>query len=150
MNICLAESDDDIRRCFAVMRELRTGLLEAEFVPRVRCQQRAGYQLVFVERDGAVMAVAGFRLLESLSSGRFVYVDDLVSDSRHRSKGFGQALFDWLVSHARSLGCDNLELDSGVQRHGAHRFYLRNRMEISSHHFRRPLSKPASGEPQKP
>jgi hypothetical protein len=26
-------------------------------------------------------------------------------------------------------------LDSGVQRFGAHRFYLRRRMNITSHHF---------------
>jgi hypothetical protein len=26
-------------------------------------------------------------------------------------------------------------LDSGVQRFGAHRFYLRRRMDITSHHF---------------
>jgi hypothetical protein len=29
-----------------------------------------------------------------------------------------------------------VELDSGVQRHDAHRFYLTNRMVISSYHFR--------------
>jgi hypothetical protein len=45
-------------------------------------------------------------------------------------------LFDWLVGEARAAGCQSLELDSGVQRFDAHRFYLRNRMAISSHHFR--------------
>jgi hypothetical protein len=32
-----------------------------------------------------------------------------------------------------------LDLDSGVQRHDAHRFYLRERMHISSHHFTKRL-----------
>jgi len=32
-------------------------------------------------------------------------------------------------------GCKNLELDSGVQRFDAHRFYLLKRMNISSYHF---------------
>jgi hypothetical protein len=44
-------------------------------------------------------------------------------------------LFDWLVAQAREHGCARLELDSGVQRFRAHRFYLMKRMEISSHHF---------------
>ena len=61
---------------------------------------------------------------------------DLVSLDGKRSKGHGKTLFDWLASHARQKGCSYLELDSGVQRFDAHRFYLTNRMIISAHHFR--------------
>ena len=32
-----------------------------------------------------------------------------------------------------------LDLDSGVQRHDAHRFYFRERMHVSSHHFTKRL-----------
>ena len=52
-----------------------------------------------------------------------------------RSSGYGRALFDWLVARARKENCDQLHLDSGVQRFGAHRFYLERRMIIASHHF---------------
>ena len=65
----------------------------------------------------------------------FCYVDDLVTDESERSLGYGGALFDWLVAEARAEGCGKLELDSGVQRFAAHRFYLTKRMIISSHHF---------------
>jgi hypothetical protein len=37
--------------------------------------------------------------------------------------------------YALEQGCRQLELDSGVQRFGAHRFYLREGFDISSHHF---------------
>lgn len=36
---------------------------------------------------------------------------------------------------AREKDYDQFHLDSGVQRFGAHRFYLTKRMDISSHHF---------------
>jgi GNAT superfamily N-acetyltransferase len=49
--------------------------------------------------------------------------------------GYGTKLFDWLVDYARAENCQQLTLDSGVQRFAAHRFYLRQRMEITSHHF---------------
>jgi GNAT superfamily N-acetyltransferase len=121
------------------MRQLRTHLAEAEFLPTIRRQQAGGYQLAFLEDGGAVRAVAGFRLLDNLFSGRILYVDDLVTDSAARSRGHGRALLHWLVERARSEGCRSLELDSGVQRFDAHRFYLTNRMVISSHHFRMEL-----------
>jgi GNAT superfamily N-acetyltransferase len=119
------------------MRALRPHFKSAEkFVQQVLRQQRDGYLLAFLEADGEVRAVAGYRFLESLFSGKFLYVDDLVTRDRDRSRGFGGALLDWLVEQARSLGCDTLELDSGVQRFDAHRFYLLKRMNISSYHFR--------------
>ena len=82
-----------------------------------------------------VVAAAGFRLLENLAWGRFLYVDDLVTDAAHRSQGHGDALMNWLMAHARAAGCAELHLDSGVERFGAHRFYLARRMDITSHHF---------------
>ena len=50
--------------------------------------------------------------------------------------GYGKTLLDLLTERAREADCQALELDSGVQRFDAHRFYLTNRMIISSHHFR--------------
>ena len=135
--IAIANRPEDIRRCHPVMRELRELFQEPEqFVERVQRQQKQGYQLVFVESEGEVCAVAGYRFLESLFSGKFLYVDDLVTCESDRSRGFGGELLDWLIRQAREHGCENLELDSGVQRFDAHRFYLLKRMHISSYHFR--------------
>jgi GNAT superfamily N-acetyltransferase len=118
------------------MRELRPHLKSADkFAERVLRQQRDGYMLAFLETGNEVRAVAGYRLLESLFSGKFLYVDDLVTRDRDRSRGFGGELLDWLIKEARAQGCDNLELDSGVQRFDAHRFYLSKRMKIAAHHF---------------
>lgn len=131
-----ATTDSEIARCYAVMRQLRPHLAEADFVPMVRRQLGGGYHLAFLETDRAVEAVAGYRFIDNLVSGRILYVDDLVTDAATRSQGHGKRLFDWLVERAREQGCTNLELDSGVQRFDAHRFYFVNRMVISSHHFR--------------
>ena len=136
MNIQLAETDSEIERCFPVMVQLRPKLTAADFVVRVRRQfQQGGYRLAYLEDDKQIKALAGFRISEMLFSGKFLYVDDLITDSESRSKGYGAALFDWLINYARSEGCEQFELDSGVQRAGAHRFYFSKRMEIPSYHF---------------
>jgi GNAT superfamily N-acetyltransferase len=137
--ILLAESDDEIVRCFPVMQQLRTHVARDEFLPKVRRQQKGGYRLVGLEDAGAIQAVAGFRVMENLAGGKVLYVDDLVTDAATRSRGYGKALLEWLIEEARRDGCQFLELDSGVQRFDAHRFYLSNRMIISSHHFKRKL-----------
>lgn len=126
----------EMARCFPVMRQLRMHVEdEHEFVEQVERQRADGYRIAFLEDGRGVRAVAGYRMMESLFAGRFCYVDDLVTDADSRSLGQGGALFDWLVAEARRVGCVRLELDSGVQRFAAHRFYLTKRMVISSHHF---------------
>ena len=140
--IAHAETDVSITRCFPVMSQLRPHLTEVEFVARVQRQQLANYRLAYLEADSRVCAVAGYRVGECLVWGRFCYVDDLVTDEQERSHGFGRKLFDWLVERAKEAGCEQFELDSGVQRFAAHRFYFTQRMSISCYHFSMPLNGP--------
>jgi len=134
--IRIARTDDDIAACFDVMRQLRPHLAQADFVSRIRVQNAGGFQLAYLAREGKVCAVAGFRLLDNLAQGRVLYVDDLVTDSDRRSQGCGAAMLEWLAARARDEQCSCLELDSGVHRFDAHRFYFTRRMFISSYHFR--------------
>lgn len=133
--ISLATTPEQIGRCCSVMRELRPHIEAIDFAARVLHQQKEGYKLALLELDGVVRSVAGFRILNLLFSGRTLYIDDLVTHDSDRSCGFGAALFDWLVEYAKEQACEHLTLDSGVQRFGAHRFYLNRGMDITSHHF---------------
>ncbi len=131
----VAKSDDDIARCFAVTAELRPHLDEGTFVNMIRGMEGEGYRLAFIEEDGLVVAVAGYRIFTNLFMGKNLYVDDLVTSSASRSQGHGKTLIDWLRDLALESGCAYLHLDSGTQRHRAHRFYLRQGMDIASFHF---------------
>ncbi len=139
MPIQIAQSDREINTCFPVMHQLRPHLHPEEFVARVRRQQQGGYQLAFlaIGEKGAeqVKAVAGFRISECLSFGKFLYVDDLVTQEGDRSQGCGEELLQWLINHAKEQNCQEFHLDSGVQRFAAHRFYFRQRLAITCYHF---------------
>lgn len=128
--------DADLKATYPVMKQLRTHLSEQEYVERAKRQQsKGGYIVAALEDEGQIRCVAGYRISECLSWGKFLYVDDLVSDQNARSKNYGKQMMDWLLAEARQNGCQELHLDSGVQRHAAHRFYLRERMDISCFHF---------------
>lgn len=135
LTIAFADSDEDVKRCYPVMAELRPHLDAAEFVGRVRRLQATGYRLAFLEEAGRVSALAGFWLRENLAWGPHLYLDDLVTGSDARSRGLGGRLFDWVADYGRRHGCAELHLDTGVQRFGAHRFYLCRRMDITAHHL---------------
>jgi GNAT superfamily N-acetyltransferase len=141
MNIVIkiADSPLEIAQCFPVLVQLRSDLVQAQFVERIDELRQGGYCLAHLKQEEVVCAVAGFRIGDMLFRGRHLYVDDLVTDARVRSRGYGAMLLDWLVEHARAQGCRQVDLDSGVQRRDAHRFYLRAKMQITDYHFSRPI-----------
>lgn len=130
----LATSIAEIQRCLPAILQLRPHLQANSFVRQVQEQKSTGYQLAYLQANN-IVGVAGFNLAQNLAWGKHLYVADLVIDANMRSQGYGEILFSWLVEYAKSNNCQQLHLDSGVQRFDAHRFYLRQKMNISSHHF---------------
>lgn len=131
----LLSSDEDLEPVCDVLLELRPQYDVASMTQQIRKQQLAGYQLAVVTRQEQIFAVAGFVICEKLAWRKHLYVDDLVTRAGDRSTGAGHRLMAWLRKYAREQGCEQIHLDSGVQRFGAHRFYLREGFDITSHHF---------------
>lgn len=131
----------------------REWLVGAELVHRqLRPQLPSGYEakmlrvfagggrLCVAVLDGVVVGVAVYRIHENTFDGRHLYVDDLVTDEARRSEGIGEALLEHLQAHARAADCRTVTLDSGTQRHLAHRFYFRHGWTIVGFHFSKPVA----------
>ena len=135
----------DTHFAFEAMHELRPHLEdENAFVDMIDGEQRSrGYRMVAVLPDhgGPAVSVAGFRLGTSLSWGRHLYVDDLVTLLAARGHGHATRLLSWVKDEAVRLGCREVHLDSavGLSRADAHRLYLNNGYVIAAHHFRQML-----------
>lgn len=135
LKIISVETDSDIQACFGVLSQLRTEIKEDKFLSIVRKQYKRGYQLTAIKSDGAVVAVAGFHFQENLAWGKHLYIEDICTDENQRSVGVGHMLLNWLLETARENSCEQLHLDSGIQRKDAHRFYEREGMIFTSHHY---------------
>src|SRR5882757_3750327 len=135
MTVKIAASDAEVERISEVLLQLRTAFNRDSLIAQIKQQRKLGYQLAYVESAGEVLCVAGFVVGTKLAWGKHIYVDDLVTAESERSKGAGATMISWLKARARQLGCTQIQLDSGVQRFAAHRFYLREGFHISCHHF---------------
>jgi len=49
---------------------------------------------------------------------------------KFKRHGHGNTLVQWLIDLAKEKHCDEMHLDSGPQRHDAHRLYLKHKMKI--------------------
>jgi GNAT superfamily N-acetyltransferase len=106
----------------------RSRLLEAIRSPRAA--------VLVVEDQGAMIAFCTAYLeLNSVRFGQRCWVEDLAVDPRQRSRGVGSALLSAARDWARDAGATHLELDSGLARVDAHRFYEREAGTRQSYTF---------------
>jgi GNAT superfamily N-acetyltransferase len=133
-------SEAEIGACYELMRKLRPHLKsQEEFIARWRHQSAEGYRIVALWGQGGPVALAGYRVTENLVHGKFLYVDDLISEQTGRGRGYGAQLLDKLKTEGRALGCNKLVLDTGLDNYLAHRFYFRQGLLAQALRFNVPL-----------
>lgn len=135
MQVHFLEKNSDYSAVLEVMLQLRTNYDAETLVSQIEKQQASGYQVVYVKSSAGILAVSGFRVGEKLAWRKHIYIEDLVTNASYRSSGVGQFLMSWFKQYAVEIGCEQIHLDSGVQRFPAHKFYLREGFNIASHHF---------------
>mgnify|MGYP001386712367 CR=1 FL=1 len=96
MRVKTVEADADIERVAAVLLELRPAFDRSSLVARIKEQMAQGYHVAYVEEAGEVLCVAGFVVGMKLAWGKHIYVDDLVTAAKQRSRGAGRMMIDWL------------------------------------------------------
>ncbi|KZC20933.1 MULTISPECIES: GNAT family N-acetyltransferase [Rhodanobacter] len=135
-----AETDEQIAATFAVMQQLRPHLEQSQYVPTIRSLMASdGLRVLALSDEGAVKAVAAYRVMNMLYCGRLLYIDDLVADGQARSRGHGAQLIAALRRIGRELGCSEIQLISRTTREQAHRFYFREGFGMECFHFRTKL-----------
>lgn len=136
-----ADTQDELRACYAAMKQLRPHLQsESEFMERVTRQFAQGYRLLAAWQRGEAIALAGYRLQENLISGKFLYVDDLVTVEQARGNKCGARLLNALTDIAEDSGCERFVLDTALSNALAQRFYFRQGLLTGAIRFSKPVT----------
>ncbi|MDO4997469.1 MAG: GNAT family N-acetyltransferase [Neisseria sp.] len=126
---------------FAALSILRPALTDVNrFIEQVNSEQRAtGYRLlgIFEEGKNNAVAVCGFRVRTTLSYGKHIVIEDIVTVPQSRRRGFAQRLLQEIANIAAAENIAQIHADAlvGNERIEAHRMYYRYGFEINAHHF---------------
>ena len=130
----------ELAACFPVIAQLRPFLTsEAEWCDRASAQTAAGYRVLAAWKGDRAVAVAGYRVMENLIHGRFLYVDDLITAEGERGHGLGALLLQELSEIGLGRGCRRLVLDTAAANTKARRFYKREGLHDVVVGFLKPL-----------
>ncbi|QST01727.1 GNAT family N-acetyltransferase [Pontibacillus sp. ALD_SL1] len=124
MEVKKVETEEDIKAIYSLMYQLRSHLNQEDYVELViEAMAFDRYQLIALMEQEKPVAAIGYKRMTTLYYGRFIWVCDLVTDQKERSKGFGNQLLTYVEKEAATLGFHTVALSSGIKRHLAHRFY---------------------------
>lgn len=130
------QNREELERCFPVLKELRPHLSEQEYLEIYRhAHAMDGYEILALEYRGQVVALMGYRILYDFVRGRHLYIDDLVSTEKMRSKGFGAELLKHAESIARDLGCKSMRLCAVLENDKGIKFYEKNQWNKRAYAF---------------
>lgn len=142
---CILVLSDDLDRHEGLLaateplhRQLRPDM-PADYVPFMRQLFADGAEMAVLMAGARIATLAVYRCHHTTFHGRRFYIDDLVTDTADRGRGFGRRMLGWCEERARARGCTMLDLESGVQRQAAHRFYFREGFAIAAFSFRKAL-----------
>jgi GNAT superfamily N-acetyltransferase len=145
VEVSIATDEAAVRACWPLFAQLRPHLAdEEEFISRWFLQVKEGYRILRAVKGGMPVGAAGFRILHTMAWGRILYLDDLIVDEGARGTGLGSRLLAVLKEIARDEKCDQVHLDTGYQRHAAHKAYLRAGFHLDCHHLALPLGSRSS------
>lgn len=127
INIVTEPTADQLKSFFNLLVELRPQLTWSVFQDIYdQAAKSDSYKLVGLMSKGEIVAVMGYRILYDFLHGKHIYIDDLVTASAHRSKGFGAVLLAFAEQQAAEHQCFNLRLCTGNDNHSGQKFYLKN------------------------
>ena len=117
--IVVAKTDTELEHCSRLLGESEPEVPSAAIVARLKRQAAHGYRLAFLRAERQAGAVAGYLIGDSLSDGRFLFVDRLVAGSEDRAGQSRGLLLDWLVSKAIKSRCREIRLPHALQKFDA-------------------------------
>lgn len=135
MQIIELTRKEEVLKTYPLLKQLYPELTAEQYETYIDDLLPLSYRRIVVEENGHYLASAGVLMGVHFKFGKYLYINDLVTDSTHRSHGIGKMLVDWIEEEAKRLGCTGIKLSSNVNRHDAHRFYVTDGFFVHGYYF---------------
>lgn len=135
MHITECASDEEILATYKVATQLYE-LPKETYLAYVREMMQQGYRLVALYENGQCIAISGFRVGRRLYCGKFLHIDNLVTDRRHRKQGVALVLIEWMKEEAARIGCDVMLADTYIENGPAQALFKREGFMTRGYHLK--------------
>ena len=135
MEIRELSSVEEMCSVYPIMAQMYDNMSSKQYEDLIKSRHGSGYRMLGVYEDGKCIAAAGFWIGIRFYCGKFIQIDNLVTDTQYRSKGVGGKILNWVKKLGKKEGCKRVLLDSYVENFDAHQFFYREGFIIRGYHF---------------
>ncbi|MBA6153330.1 GNAT family N-acetyltransferase [Gelidibacter maritimus] len=97
------------------------------------------YECAALYDQDKLIGIAGMWFCTRHYSGRSVELDHVIIEDSYRKKGLGKKFMKCIYDYAAQKGFQSVELNTYVQNHPSHKFYMNEGFEILGYHFLKKL-----------
>ncbi len=138
--IKIIDTTEELALCYPLMKQLRINLTREDFLNVYQeAHARENYVLVAAKNLGQIVGLMGYRFLHDFVHGKHLYIDDLVTDEQHRSKGIGAELLKYAESVASANNCKGMRLCTGIENSKGMKFYQTQGWALRAHAYKKKL-----------
>lgn len=133
-------ANNELDQTLPFIKLLNPTLTDDELAARLEQIQQYNYHCVGVFDDtNELAAICGVWLLFKHYIGKHIEPDNLIVHPKHRGKGYGVRMMDWINDWAREQGCVCLELNAYKEDVKARSFWESQGYEWVGVHYRKRL-----------
>lgn len=118
-----------------LLNEVYPSLTEKEYFEELSQMLPHNYGQVGVFMNGECVGLTGYWIGTKLWCGKYLELDNVVISAKHRSKGIGKRLFNYMEKRAKEENCTMLALDSYTTNFKAHKFFYNQGYAPKGFHF---------------
>ena len=126
---------EEMVKHLAVLNELYPNLTLEEYTSDLSEMLPHNYGQVGVFEGDECLGISGFWMGRKLWCGKYLELDNIIVCSKHRSKGVGKLIFDYLRNKAEENGCTMMALDSYTTNYKAHKMFYNEGFAPRGFHF---------------
>ena len=134
IEIKLIESKN-ILSIFPLLKELNATTSDTILKQRLLEMTTQNYKCVGMYLNNELIGIAGLWFLTRHYCGRTIEPDHVVINLKHRNKGLGQKLFEWIYNYAQSIGYEATELNTYIENEKSHKFYENEGYKKLGYHY---------------
>ncbi|WP_372793054.1 GNAT family N-acetyltransferase [Lutibacter sp.] len=125
----------NILSIFPLLKELNSTTSDTILKQRLLEMTTQHYKCVGMYLNNELIGISGLWFLTRHYCGRTVEPDHVVINFKHRNKGLGKKLFEWIYNYAQSIGYEATELNTYIENVKSHKFYENEGFKKLGYHY---------------
>ncbi|WP_291868961.1 GNAT family N-acetyltransferase [Maribacter sp.] len=106
---------NELETIIPLISQLNSGkVLEDVLKERLFEMKKMNYQCIGVYHVDNLIGICGFWILNKFYIGKHIEPDNVFISKEYRSMGVGKLMLDWILNHAKEIGCNSSEINCYV------------------------------------